>query len=743
MTSVNQKGQASVFVLALIGVILISTIFLFQSGRLTSEKMQLQNAADAAAIGASTLEARSLNFSAYTNRAMVANEVAIGQMVGMLSFVDELKTTGEYIDEYGAVIEAATAWLFLVITVGDVIGGIVSAIVDIMENVGTDITEIGEEAEQAMSAIISPLIQGLSIINSVYSDSQTAYHAATIVLVTTNILQTIEDNVPGTTKFNVVNMFDPNKPGAHLSDLGILALVGHLPSYWEGYTKRYTPSTQSKRKKSKKDKKKEKNDKEQVEKDTKKVDEAKAKVTKNHTALTKAQNKYTDDIKQHAKDKDKYAKKQQECTSLKQKWEADTKQKQKEQDKLQYTTCMAEQEKEERLLQKEEKQLKNDQATIKKLKATLKKDQQTLKDDQKSLLADEKKQSDDEGGGKDSGETNAGMQRMAATIREARDPFSSGGPPIKDKNIFGSDFTYGNRDWEFGLGETFSVLSVGSLSFFTGLDSKGGAELRYKGDNYCWSAIDTAVLEAKLDIKIKFEIDLFGFKIGIDIDEEPALGIPTGGGGYQTADTSGEEGEKNILTLLDMPPTLGSTATPKIYGGAGDNWDRFVSWEGAAAEMEENQVDGSPYSGLKPYRDMSDMDPTDSKYSLPFISPFFLVGVIRKFDDIQKGGPTFSGKLEMLEKSDHFDRMGSIAKSELYFNRPTTPKYFLRLDKKTEKPNVFSPFWQARLAKTSDIDRFLAMAVQHKIIWIAGHDAAEIPGMTTIKKDLEKLLNLF
>ena len=99
MKSVNQSGQASVFVIALIGIVLVSTIFLYQSGRLTSEKMQLQNAADAAAFGASTLEARSLNFAAYTNRAMVANEVAVGQMVGMLSFVDELKTTGEYIED--------------------------------------------------------------------------------------------------------------------------------------------------------------------------------------------------------------------------------------------------------------------------------------------------------------------------------------------------------------------------------------------------------------------------------------------------------------------------------------------------------------------------------------------------------------------------------------------------------------------------------------------------------------------
>jgi len=74
--------------------------------------MQLQNAADAAAFGASTLEARSLNFAAYTNRAMVANEVAIGQLVGLLSLVDEFKTSGEYIEVYVAILEAAAAASF-------------------------------------------------------------------------------------------------------------------------------------------------------------------------------------------------------------------------------------------------------------------------------------------------------------------------------------------------------------------------------------------------------------------------------------------------------------------------------------------------------------------------------------------------------------------------------------------------------------------------------------------------------
>ena len=59
-------------------VLVISALSLFRTGRLTSDKMEMQNAADALAFSVSTVEARDLNFATYTNRAIVANEVAIG-----------------------------------------------------------------------------------------------------------------------------------------------------------------------------------------------------------------------------------------------------------------------------------------------------------------------------------------------------------------------------------------------------------------------------------------------------------------------------------------------------------------------------------------------------------------------------------------------------------------------------------------------------------------------------------------
>src|SRR5258706_42195 len=82
-----QRGQTLVlflgFAAALVSVLLVA----FNSGQTTNAKMRAMNAADAAAYSGAVWQARTLNFQAYTNRAMVANEVAIAQSVSLRSWV--------------------------------------------------------------------------------------------------------------------------------------------------------------------------------------------------------------------------------------------------------------------------------------------------------------------------------------------------------------------------------------------------------------------------------------------------------------------------------------------------------------------------------------------------------------------------------------------------------------------------------------------------------------------------------
>jgi hypothetical protein len=61
----------------------------------------------------------------------------------------------------------------------------------------------------------------------------------------------------------------------------------------------------------------------------------------------------------------------------------------------------------------------------------------------------------------------------------------------------------------------------------------------------------------------------------------------------------------------------------------------------------------------------------------------------------------------------------------------------VRKDKYTEKSNVFSPFWQARLVDTSDTDRFIALAMQQKVLWLTKKEKKLIGG-----DDLDQVLSV-
>jgi hypothetical protein len=82
----SHKGQALVVVLALTAAMVAGLLLVFNSGQAANEKTRLVNAADTAAYSAALWEARSLNFQSYMNRAIVANEVAIAQLVTLRSW---------------------------------------------------------------------------------------------------------------------------------------------------------------------------------------------------------------------------------------------------------------------------------------------------------------------------------------------------------------------------------------------------------------------------------------------------------------------------------------------------------------------------------------------------------------------------------------------------------------------------------------------------------------------------------
>ncbi|MDY7574990.1 pilus assembly protein TadG-related protein [Actimicrobium sp. CCI2.3] len=87
-----QRGQALIYGIFVLMGGLTALFFLFNTGQLSSEKTKLVNTADAVAYSAGVMQARALNFDAYSNRALVANEVLVAQMVSLSSWGQYVST---------------------------------------------------------------------------------------------------------------------------------------------------------------------------------------------------------------------------------------------------------------------------------------------------------------------------------------------------------------------------------------------------------------------------------------------------------------------------------------------------------------------------------------------------------------------------------------------------------------------------------------------------------------------------
>ena len=83
----RRRGQVLPLGLVFLVVCCAALLFMFSAGKVVDEKLTVTNAADAAAYSAGIVHARALNYEAYVNRAIIANELAIAQAVSMVSWM--------------------------------------------------------------------------------------------------------------------------------------------------------------------------------------------------------------------------------------------------------------------------------------------------------------------------------------------------------------------------------------------------------------------------------------------------------------------------------------------------------------------------------------------------------------------------------------------------------------------------------------------------------------------------------
>ena len=105
----SQRGQILVLCLMLAWVGAAALWFVFDAGQLVGAKARTVTAADTAAWSAATWRARVLNYSAYSNRAIVAQEVAVAQAITLESWAYYFETFTKSIEEISRVYPPAYA----------------------------------------------------------------------------------------------------------------------------------------------------------------------------------------------------------------------------------------------------------------------------------------------------------------------------------------------------------------------------------------------------------------------------------------------------------------------------------------------------------------------------------------------------------------------------------------------------------------------------------------------------------
>lgn len=198
MNTFKSRGQTLVLFLGFMAAMTGMLLIVFNSGQVSNAKMRAMNAADAAAYSGAVWQARTLNFQAYMNRAMVVNEVTIAQSVSLrswVSFVDRFVTNVNYITQFIPYVGAATKAIQKVIN----------------------------QTNNMVQKALPPFEIALRAANRFESIAQRTFHTAGTV-----VAQDLANNVA-------------RENGAVLSPAGI-ALMGLNVKKWEDFTSNYDNS---------------------------------------------------------------------------------------------------------------------------------------------------------------------------------------------------------------------------------------------------------------------------------------------------------------------------------------------------------------------------------------------------------------------------------------------------------------------------------------------------------------------
>lgn len=236
----KQRGQALLLVTVTALAMILALLVMFNMGQVTTEKMRLQNTADAAAYSSALAQARDYNFSAYLNRGMIANDAAVAQLVGLASWGRNYHDTFTRLTT-----DVDTRYA------GYILFGPLYPLWTATHSVAQGASKKIKPAFETAAERFIPL---LLTINTVIVQAQKIYHYGTALTVAQtlgvfNSFSSVMEKISGFETPNGVsdylsssssNVITQNDPAAQLSALGLISYL-YNTQQWAGFTKTRNP----------------------------------------------------------------------------------------------------------------------------------------------------------------------------------------------------------------------------------------------------------------------------------------------------------------------------------------------------------------------------------------------------------------------------------------------------------------------------------------------------------------------
>lgn len=188
-----QRGQALVFITVTSVIVLLAMLATYNVGQLSYHRIKLQNTADAATYSAAVAQARALNFSAYMNRGVIANQVAVAQIVSLTGWARNFENTynGEFV------------------TISQVLAGM-SSLGAMWSTPFNILKTVSKGIKSALDPVAGPAVKALDFLIDALGGASQLYYFAMGVTIPAELIP---------------NVIEANEPEASVSTLGVAALV--------------------------------------------------------------------------------------------------------------------------------------------------------------------------------------------------------------------------------------------------------------------------------------------------------------------------------------------------------------------------------------------------------------------------------------------------------------------------------------------------------------------------------------